>query len=262
MSTLARLRPLIAGSVIVLLAACGSGGDGTGPTITATLPSDASIVRPTDPPGTVAPAPPAETQPVPPAEEAAPPAESAPPEEAAPPAETAPPEAPPEATAAPDATTAGDAAPEDDEGGTVWWPWALAAVIVLIGVIAALARRRRPGPSWQIRVTTLLDGIEQLTSHLAAVTPGGLHAVAQSDAMRLATMRATLRDLIESAPDTASQAALNGLTTPIAQLHGAVDAIAMSADPSIQPDGVSVAQLATQLHTASASARAYLAIPR
>jgi hypothetical protein len=111
-------------------------------------------------------------------------------------------------------------------------------------------------------VTTLLDGIEQLTSHLAAVTPGGLHAVAQSDAMRLATMRATLRDLIESAPDTTSRTALNGLTTPIAELHGAVDAIAMSADPSIQSDGGSVVRLATQLHTGSASVRAYFAIPR
>ena len=62
---------------------------------------------------------------------------------------------------------------------------------------------------------------------------------------RLATMRATLRDLIESAPDTTSRTALNGLTTPIAELHGAVDAIAMSADPSIQHDGGSVVQLAT-----------------
>ena len=66
-------------------------------------------------------------------------------------------------------------------------------------------------------------------------------------------MRATLRDLIESAPDAPSRTALSGLTTPIAELHGAIDAIAMSADPSIQTDGASVAQLATQLHTASAS---------
>jgi hypothetical protein len=55
---------------------------------------------------------------------------------------------------------------------------------------------------------------------------------------------------------------LNELTTPAAALHGAVDAIAMSADPSIPPDGGSVSQLARQLHTASASARAALASHR
>ena len=155
------------------------------------------------------------------------------------------------------------AADDDGDDGTVWWPWVLAiAVLVVIVAIIANARRRRSGPSWQIRTTTLLDEIEQLTSHLAAIAPGGLHAVAQSDAMRLATMRATLRDLIASAPGTNSQMVLNELTTPAAALHGAVDAIAMSADPSIQPDGASVSQLARQLHTASASARAALASQR
>jgi hypothetical protein len=74
--------------------------------------------------------------------------------------------------------------------------------------------------------------------------------------MSLATMRGTLTDLIASAPDGTSRMALNGLTTPLAELHGAVDAIAMSPDPSRQPAGASVPQLATQLHTASASVRA------
>ena len=80
--------------------------------------------------------------------------------------------------------------------------------------------------------------------------------------MRLATLRATLRDLVASAPDANSKTALNGLTASLAALHGAVDAIAMSVDPSIQPDGASVSRLATELHTASASARADLAIRR
>ena len=245
-----RLRLLSAVLVVVLLAACGSGdGSGTGPTI----PSDASIVRPTLPPETDAGASPADTQPP---EE--PPAETAP-------AETAPPETQPAEVAAPDTTPASTVAPGDDgDDGTLWWPWVLGALVVIVVIVAlvANARRRRVGPSWQIRTTTLLDEIEQLTSHLAAITPGGLHAVAQSDAMRLATMRAALRDLIVSAPDTNSQTVLNELTSPIAALHGAVDAIAMSADPSIQPDSVSVSQLATQLHTASASVRADLASHR
>jgi hypothetical protein len=97
---------------------------------------------------------------------------------------------------------------------------------------------------------------------LAAIDPSGLQAVAQSDAMSLATMRATLGDVVSSAPDATKQMALNGLTTPRAALHGAVDAIAMSPDPSTPPDGASVSQLATRLHTASASVRAGLALHR
>jgi hypothetical protein len=153
-------------------------------------------------------------------------------------------------------------APGDNGDGTVWWPWVLGAILVIGAIVAivAVAHRRRPGPSWQIRTTTMLDEIEQLTNHLAVVSPAGLHAVAQADATSLATMRATLRDLVSSAPDATSQMALNGLTTPLAELHGAVDAIAMSPDPSIQPGGASVSQLATQLHTAAAAARADLAL--
>ena len=59
-----RPRLVAAASLIVLLASCGSGdgvGTGTGPGISATLPSDVSIVRPTQPPETDAAAPPAET---------------------------------------------------------------------------------------------------------------------------------------------------------------------------------------------------------
>lgn len=238
-----RLRLLFAGSVIVLLAACGSGdGGGTRPTITATLPS--SVVLPTRPPD-------AGTSP----EDTAPPEQTAPPQVTEPPPETA----QPEETAAQDTTPTSSLASGDDGEGTLWWPWVLVAIVV-IGTIVVLARRHRAGPSWQLRTTTLLDDIEQLTSHLAAVTPDGLHAVAVSDANRLATMRATLRDLIESAPDANSQMALNGLTTSLAELHAAIDAIAMSADPSIQSDGASISRLATQLHTATASARADLAV--
>jgi hypothetical protein len=215
----------------VLLAACGSGdGSGTGPTIGASLPADGSIARPTASPGTdaAAEAQPAETQPAEPEEEAAPPA-----------------------TAPSSSVAAGD-----DDGDTVWWPWVLGGLVV-IGVIALIAGRRRPrGPSWQMRTTQLLDEIDQLTNHLAAVSPDGLHAVAQSDAMSLATMRGTLTDLIASAPDGTTRMALNELTTPLAELHGAVDAIAMSPGPSSQLQGASVPQLATQLHTASASVRA------
>jgi hypothetical protein len=78
--------------------------------------------------------------------------------------------------------------------------------------------------------------------------------------MRLATMRATLGTVIATAPNPANQAALNRLSTPMATLHGAIDSIAMAADPSASGLADSVAQLATQLHTASASVRAELAL--
>ena len=181
-----RFRLLCAGSMLMLLAACGS-GDGSG--ARPTLPSDASIVRPTSPPEGAG-IPPVETQP-------------SEPEQIAPPEATAPPEEQPEATAAPGTAPVSGAAPVDDDGGAVWWPWILLAVVLVVVAAVAMARGRRRSPSWQVRSTTLLDEIEQLTSHLAVVTPAGLHAVAQSDAMKLATLRATLRELVASAPDAA-----------------------------------------------------------
>ena len=243
-----RRRVLIAGSVIVLLTACGSGeGSGTRPT----LPADVSIGLPTSPAAGAGTSP-AATQP---------PEQL--PVETAPPVASASPEEGPDGTGVSETTPASGVADDDDSDGTVWWPWILGALVVIgvIGAIAAMTRRRRLDPSWQIRSTTLLDEVEQLTSHLAVVTPAGLHAVAQSDAAKLATLRARLAELVASAPDAHSGTALNGLTASLAALHGAVDAIAMSAGPSMQPDVVSVAQIAAQLHTASATARAELAIP-
>ncbi len=213
-----RLCPVIAGLAVVVLAACGSGGgSGTRPTITVTPPSDASIVSPTLPPETEA-GTPSETQP------------EAPPE-TAPPAQTAEPEEQPEPTAAPGTAPSTSVAPADVGDDTVWWPWVLGTLVVVGAIVAivAITRRRSSGPPWEIRAATLLDEIEQLTSHLVAVTPDGLGAVAQADAMRVATLRATLRDLITTAPDANIQMALNGLTTPISALHGALDAIAMFA---------------------------------
>jgi len=105
----------------------------------------------------------------------------------------------------------------------------------------------------------LLDEIDQLSTHLVSITPGGMHAVAQADARALATMRATLRDVIAKAPNDTSRAALNELSVPLAGLHGEIDAFALSASPSAEPDVAPITSLATQLHTASAAARAGLA---
>ena len=239
-----RPRLVAAASLIVLLASCGSGdgiGTGTGPGISATFPSDVSIVRPTQPPETDAAAPPAET--------AAP--ENQPAEQ---PEQTSAPEST-QQSAAPGAGPSSTVAPADDGEGTVWWPWVLVAIIV-IGAIVAIARRRRPSSSWQLQATTLLDEIDQLTIHLAALTPSGLQAVAQSDGMRLATMRATLGTVIATAPNDSNQAALNRLTTPIAALHGAVDAIASVCRP-VGPtrQRLGIAACNTTAHNLGISAR-------
>jgi hypothetical protein len=236
-------RPLlIAASLAVLLAACGSDdGSGTRPSIAATIPSDASIVRPTVP-EIVAGTSPAEPE-SPETQPEAPPAE---------------PEAPDAAPSSAVAVVDGDA-----DSDTVWWPWVLGAVVLLaIGALVARSRRRPSEPPWQARTTTLLDDVDELTSHLAALTPDGVRAVAHLDAATLATTRARLSELVASAPDVARRTALDRLTGPTAELHGAVDAVALSAGGTVQPGGASVAQLAAQLHTASASARADLAVHR
>jgi hypothetical protein len=232
-----RLRLFIAGSTMVLLGACGSSdGSGTRPSIGATLPSDVSIALPSSPSGTDAAAPPAVTQ-----------AAAAAPETAA-----------PEAASSDTAPSGTIVVADDSDDDIVWWPWVLGAIVV-VGIVVALSRRHRPGATWRSRTTTLLNDVDQLTSHLAALTPDGLKVVASGDATTLATMRATLSDLIASAPDANIGAVLAALATPMAQLHSAVDAVALSAAQAIPPNTAIVASLVAQVHTTSASVRAQLA---
>lgn len=244
-----RLRLLGAAAAMTLLVACGS-GDGDGPSISATLPPDASLPSgDTSPPDAAPPdsAAPPETQPP----------ETQPPETQPP--ETAPPETPPPETAAPEtAPPTTDPLTGDDES-TAWWPWLIAGLVV-VGVVAFAMTRSKGKPStapWHIRTITLLDDIDQLTSHLPGLTPEGLATVAASDARALATFRATADDLLTTAPDTAEQMSISKLSIPLAELHAALDAVALSGQPIL---GISTAQLATQLHTASASVRADLAL--
>jgi hypothetical protein len=229
-----RLRLATIAAMVLLLGACGS-DDGTGPTITATLPADVSL--PASVPGAVETDPPPETQP---------------PQTDAP--ATQPPDVEPEE---PDASTAPtDTVPPDDGDGTTWWPWVLAAVILVVAAAALFGRRRSSGPTWQVRTSALLDQIDQVTSQLAALTPEGVRVVAAADAMTLAALRGTLRDLVASAPGVEQRVSLDRLTAPLGQLHGAVDAVALSAGPSLDPAAAAVVKLAVLVHTTSASVRA------
>ena len=245
-----RIRLLVAAGLIAVITACGSGdGSGTRPSISATLPP-----RATQPAGTDAAAPPPAETTRPPVETAAPPSETQPAEQPAP-QPTEPAEQPAPETAAPDAAPSDTTASTDDGDSTLWWPWVLAA-IVLIGAIVLIARRRRTSPAWQTQANALLDEIDQVTSHLVTITPDGLRAVAQADATRLASARAALRRTIETAGNSADQAMFNELTAPLAALHTAVDSAGLSAQPNV----AAISQLATQLHTSSASVRAGLAL--
>ena len=243
--------------VAVLLAACGSDGV-TRPTLpnrttvptlepssTAAPETVAPTVPPTDAPGdTTAP------------ETVAPTAAPTAPPTAAP---TQPPVSEPATTLATGGEGDGDG---DDDDATAWWPWVLFGVLVLGGLML-LARRRR-APSWQERTVRLLDELQRIATTLAALPPESVRVVAANEAGALATARAGLAALVADAPDDAARSALVALTQPVADLHVAVSSASLlppQVPGTVPPPAPSVAQLATVVHAASATARATLAPP-
>jgi hypothetical protein len=269
----ARLVGLVVG-ITLIAGACASSGSGGGsgslPSITVTVPDggvttiapDGGDATTSTPPGTEEPAatdPPKTEAPAatdPPKTEA--PAETEPPKTEAP-AETEPPKtepAPVETTVAPEPSSPGAS---EDESST-WWPWVLGAVVLLgIGAAVVVGRRSRRGPSWADRARAALDEADQLSTHLAALAPAGVGVVATGDAARLATLGASLQQLVTTAPDASSRAALDQVPPRVAVLHATVDALALGqASP---PSSVSMDALQAQavaLHTVTASARALL----
>ena len=64
--------------------------------------------------------------------------------------------------------------PSDEGNGATWWPWVIVALHRLGGDLGSVGGEWRSGPSRQTRTTSPFDAqIEQLTSHLVALTPMG-----------------------------------------------------------------------------------------
>ena len=199
------LRPLLALlaiTVAMLAASCSSSGGGS-----ATLPS--GVTRPTQAP-TTAPSGGGPTSSPPRSSAEAPssdPATTNPPATEAP--TTSPPrtEAPATTEPAREATTtaAGSSTTEaaaDESSSSSWWPWllvGLAVLAIIVGLVLFL--RPRKAPRWPAQTAAALDESDQITTHLVGLAPGGLGAVASADATRLATLMASVQQLVASAPD-------------------------------------------------------------
>lgn len=230
---------------VALLGACASGADDatSPPAISAagqvTLPADVVVTRPPEDDPAEAPADPAETPVEAPAEDPI----------------QAPTDEPVDQEA--DALPV-DTAAEDDAG---WWPW----LLVLVGSVAAivglvLSRTRRKNSEWTARALATFDASDALTTHLLALAPDGLIVVARADALRLTELDATARDLVDTAPDDRARAAIDGVRTPLAQLHTAVDMVSLAPIPT-GPQLTFVHQWASALHAATATSRAMLSAP-
>jgi hypothetical protein len=250
-----RIRLALAVAGLLLVAGCGSGGGGSGALPSVTRPSQPATTtdgtggspttdRPAD--STEAPKPTSEPEP-----------------------DTT--EAPEKPTSAPPATTAEDnkndetttkgedATTADDEGGTTWWPWLVALLVVaaIIGVIVLVRRSHKASP-WPAQTAAVLGESDAITTHLVGLPPEGLAPVASADANRLATLMASVQELVTSAPDETSRRAVAALLDPLRSLHSALDAIALT---MTLPSMVVVDDLrdrARALHSATSLARATL----
>jgi hypothetical protein len=155
------------------------------------------------------------------------------------------------------------AAATGEEGGSAWWPWLLAAlgVAAVIGVVVVVVRRSQKASPWPARTAAVLAESDEITTHLVGLAPSGLGSIAGADANRLATLMASVEQLMTSAPDETSRRALAALQDPLRSLHIALDAIALTPNPlsDIEMDEIRVR--ATRLHSATSLARATL-LPR
>ncbi len=225
------VRPVLAALVVaiaILGASCsGSGGGSNTPASGVTRPAE----RPTSEDGTTRPATEAPTT-------------------------TA--EGPRETTAAA-TTTAADGGGEGD--GTTWWPWLVVglAVLAIVGIVVFLRARR--SPDWSVRAAVALDDSDELSTHLVGLAPRGLSAVAGADAARLATLMASVQQLVASAPDDAARQALGDVQERLRSLHGVLDAVSLEVQPPSAAELDEVRSRATQLHSATSRARATVVAP-
>ena len=195
----------------VILAGCGSGGDGevSRPTGSITLPSSTAVPAPSEPETTTTPT-------------------SAAPTSAAPPTTTAP--VTTDATTT-EATTPASTLPAlseaEDDSSVGWWPWALAAVVVAGLVAALLVRRSRRRAATDARTNDALTDAEDLAAHLAVLDPGGAQAVVAQDAGRLASLAAELDTVASQGSDPRRKAALDRVSAQAHVLHQVVDSVAL-----------------------------------
>jgi hypothetical protein len=215
---------VLATAVIVLTISCSGSGDGS-----ATLPSGV-----TRPPATEAPAgtdPPATEAPATEAPETEPPRTEAP--------ETEPP-----ATQSPDEEPETTEPADDESGSTTWWLWVLLgiAVVAIIAAIIVYARSRK-SPQWPAQTAAILDGSDEITTHIVGQAPAGLSAIAGADAARLAGLMASVQQLVASAPDDASRRALAQVQDPLRSLHAALDTLGLRGTPPSEQETAEVAAL-------------------
>ncbi len=136
----------------------------------------------------------------------------------------------------------------------------MAAVAAVVGVVLFAGSRKKASP-WTANASAAFAQSDEITTHLVGLEPGGLAAVANADAARLATLAATVQQLASSAPDNASMQAMMAMRGPLQSLHAAVDAVNLSPTPpsAFQVDQVRAA--ATGLHQSTSLARANVAPP-
>jgi hypothetical protein len=135
---------------------------------------------------------------------------------------------------------------------------------VIIGAVVGgivFSRRSRKASPWRAQAGAVLDESDQITTHLVGLTPDGLGSVAGADASRLAALVASAQQLVASAPDEAARQALAAMQPAVRSLQGAVDAVAMLPMAPSAATVDDVRMRATELHGATALARATLVPP-
>ena len=131
---------------------------------------------------------------------------------------------------------------------------------IIVGIVLFLRSRKAPG--WPAQTAAALDESDQITTHLVGLAPGGLGAVASADATRLATLMASVQQLVAIGPRRPHHGqALAQVQEPLRSLHGALDALALRPPPPSSLELDEVRTRATDLHSATSLARASLVPP-
>lgn len=234
---------LIAGLVASGVSACGNLPDIDPSNLPTALPS---ISRDTDTSDTPAPEPTETEEPAPVVTET----ETAQPE----------PVVTPSSTPEPTPTITGDGEGEAESDGVLWWPWVLAAV-VLLTIIIAVARRGGARSKWDRRLATARAEFAWFEDSLVpqiVAQPSAQQAMSlwQSGRPRVLGLDQELHALTSDAPTDARQDAAGQGLQALRTLTAAVDADAGS---STQTSADDLRAQRAAVDAARAQARAWLA---